>query len=227
MTRYVVLRPGRMEYAAAWELQRRAADDVRAGGPERLILLEHPPTYTLGARARAEHLLAPEASLRALGAQVFRVDRGGDVTYHGPGQLVGYPILDLRRRGLGPVAYVRMLEETIMAALESYGVAAERRDGYPGVWVDGAKIAAIGVRIARGVSMHGFALNVNTDLSFFERIVPCGLPDVTVTSLQALLGRTVDLDDAADRVVASFHRRFGEARQPEPAAPAAVGGDRT
>jgi lipoate-protein ligase B len=114
-----------------------------------------------------------------------------------------------------------------MAALESYGVAAERRDGYPGVWVDGAKIAAIGVRIARGVSMHGFALNVNTDLSFFERIVPCGLPDVTVTSLQALLGRTVDLDDAADRVVASFHRRFGEARQPEPAAPAAVGGDRT
>lgn len=227
MTRYVVLRPGRMEYAAAWELQQRAADDVRSGGPERLILLEHPSTYTLGARARPEHLLAPEAVLRTLGAQVFRVDRGGDVTFHGPGQLVGYPILDLRRRGLGPVAYVRLLEETIIAALETYGVAAGRRDGYPGVWVDGAKIAAIGVRIARGVSMHGFALNVNTDLSFFERIVPCGLPDVEVTSLQAVLGRSVDLDDVADRIEASFHGRFGEARPPELVGSAVVGGDRT
>lgn len=209
MTRSMVLRPGRMAYAAAWELQRRLAEDVRNGGPERLILLEHPPTYTLGARARDEHLLAPEAALRALGAEVFRVDRGGDVTFHGPGQLVGYPILNLRQRGLGPAAYVRRLEETLIAALAAYGVAAGRREGYPGAWVDGAKIAAIGVRISRGVSLHGFALNVTTDLSYFDRIVPCGLPGVTVTSLERLLGRSVDLDDVADRVEEAFRRHFG------------------
>lgn len=211
MTRYQVLRLGRMDYATAWELQRRLAEDVRQGGTERLILLEHPPTYTLGARAREAHLLVSEATLRALGAQVFRVDRGGDVTYHGPGQLVGYPILDVRARGLGPVAYVRLLEETIIEALRSFGVTGTRVEGYPGVWVDGAKIAAIGVRIAGGVSMHGFALNVNTDLSFFERIVPCGLKDVSVTSLQAVLGRAVDLDEVTDRVEESFYLHFGDA----------------
>jgi lipoate-protein ligase B len=224
MTRYVVLRPGRMDYAVAWELQRRLAEDVRGGGPEYLVLLEHPPTYTLGRRAREEHMLLPEATLRALGARVFRVDRGGDVTYHGPGQLVGYPILNLRRRGLGPVAYVRRLEDTIIGALETYGVAAARREGYPGVWTGGAKIAAVGVRIARGVSMHGFALNVNTDLSFFDRIVPCGLPGVPVTSLQALLGRPVDLDEVADRVEASFERCFGEAGTEVLLAPASAAG---
>lgn len=224
MTRFVVLRPGRMEYAAAWELQRRLADDVRHGGPEHLILLEHPPTYTLGARAREAHLLVSEASLRALGAQVFRVDRGGDVTYHGPGQLVGYPILHVRARGLGPVAYVRLLEETIIGALRAYDVVAGRVEGYPGVWVDGAKIAAIGVRISGGVSMHGFALNVNTDLSFFERIVPCGLTGAPVTSLQAVLGRAVDLDEVADRIEDSFRLCFGGDLQRAPAAVTAKGG---
>lgn len=225
MTRSMILRPGRMAYASAWELQRRLADDLRNGGPECLVLLEHPPTYTLGARARDEHLLAPEAALRAMGADVYRVDRGGDVTYHGPGQLVGYPILDLRSRGLGPAAYVRLLEETLIEALATYGVAAARREGYPGVWVEGAKIAAIGVRISKGVSLHGFALNVNTDLSYFERIVPCGLPGVVVTSLQRVLGRAVDLDDVADRVEDSFRRRFAWERptgRPQPAA--ATGG---
>lgn len=213
-----------MAYATAWELQRRLADDVRERGSEYLILLEHPPTYTLGARARDEHLLAPEAALRAMGAEVYRVDRGGDVTYHGPGQLVGYPILDVQRRGLGPAAYVRMLEETLVDALDTYGVAAARREGYPGVWVDGAKIAAIGVRISRGVSLHGFALNVTTDLLYFDRIVPCGLRGVVVTSLQRVLGRAVDLDDVADRVEDSFRRRFAWEPAIVTARPAAAGG---
>lgn len=224
MTRCVVLRPGLMEYAAAWRLQRCLADDVRAGGDERLILLEHPHTYTLGARARHEHLLLPPAVLESQGAQVFRVDRGGDVTYHGPGQLVGYPILHLRRRGLGPVAYVRLLEETLIDALQTFGIAGRRSEGRPGVWVADAKIAAIGVRIASGVSMHGFALNVTTDLSFFDRIVPCGLPGVAVTSMAAELGRAVDVPEVAGRVEAAFARRFGVDPTPD-LAPAFAGSE--
>ena len=182
-----VHRLGLVEYQEAWEEQRRLVEACRTDGRDRLLLLEHPPTYTFGARGRQEHLLLPEATLAELGATVQQVDRGGDVTFHGPGQLVAYPIFDLRRWNQGPRWYVRSLEATLIESLSAFGIAARRTDGRPGVWVEEAKIAAIGVRVSRGVTSHGFALNVDTDLRYFSYIVPCGLPDATVTSMAEVL----------------------------------------
>jgi lipoyl(octanoyl) transferase len=169
---------GRVGYLDGWRLQEAVASRVTAGGPERLLLLEHDPVYTIGRRGTLDHLTASPAELRAAGASVYRVDRGGDITYHGPGQLVGYPILAL---GDAPdvVAYVRALESGLMAALAGFGIASRTIDGKTGVWVQlpdrrDAKIAAIGVRVSRGVTRHGFALNVGTDLASFARMIPCG-----------------------------------------------------
>jgi lipoyl synthase len=179
---------GRVSYHEAWDLQRA----LRSGTHDHLLLLEHPPTYTLGVRARSEHLLADVA---ASGAEVVRVDRGGDVTFHGPGQLVGYPVLSVAgKRGGGmadTVGYVRALEQALIDALADLGLSgAGRVEGLPGVWVDPTgprprKVAAIGVKLARGRSMHGFALNVDPDLAWFDHIVPCGLAGRPVTSLRA------------------------------------------
>jgi lipoate-protein ligase B len=199
-----VLRPGLVDYQQAWALQQRLVEQLRAGGEPHLVLLEHPPTYTLGPRGRAEHLLADEARLAALGASVHRVDRGGDVTYHGPGQLVGYPILDLRAWGQGPLWYVRSLEATLIETLARFGIAGARVPKRPGVWVGDAKVAAIGVRVSRGVTSHGFALNVDLDLSYFSHIVPCGLPDARVTSMAELLGRPPAMGDVIDAAVQAF-----------------------
>ena len=188
-----VHRLGLVEYQEAWEEQRRLVEACRTDGRGRLLLLEHPPTYTFGARRRQEHLLLPEATLAELGAAVHRVDRGGDVTFHGRGLLVAYPIFDLRRWNQGPRWYVRSLEETLIEALAAFGIAARQTPGRPGVWVGDAKIAAIGVRVSRGVTSHGFALNVDPDLRYFSYIVPCGLPDATVTSMdEVLLHRTMN-----------------------------------
>jgi len=169
---------GRVGYLDGWRLQEAVAARLAAGGPERLLLLEHDPVYTIGRRGTLEHLTASPSELRAAGASVYRVDRGGDITYHGPGQLVGYPIMSL---GEAPdvVAYVRAIEEGLRAALGDFGIASRTIDGKTGVWVtlrDGrdAKIAAIGVRVSRGVTRHGFALNVDTDLAPFARMIPCG-----------------------------------------------------
>ncbi len=170
---------GRVEYLAAWRLQEAVAARVRAGDGERLLLLEHDPVYTIGRRGTTEHLLASPQELRAAGAAVYRVDRGGDITYHGPGQLVGYPIV---RLGDAPdlVRYVRAIEGALVDALASYGVTGRTERGKTGVWVHPpdssapAKIAAIGVRVSRGVTTHGFALNVATDLAAFARMIPCG-----------------------------------------------------
>ena len=208
-SRCTLLRPGLTPYDGALELQRRLAEAVRDGGPAALVLLEHPPTYTLGARGQTQSLLLSEAALAARGAAVIRTDRGGDVTFHGPGQLVGYPILDLRRFGQGPVAYVRALESLLMEALARFGIVGSRRPGRPGVWVGEAKIAAIGVRISRGITTHGFALNVNTDLSYFDHIVPCGLPGVVVTSMQRLTGDAFDMREVEDVVAGAFAEEFG------------------
>lgn len=182
-----IYRLGLVEYEEAWQEQRRLVEACREDGRARLLLLEHPPTYTLGARGREEHLLLSEGALAELGAVVHRVDRGGDITFHGPGQLVGYPILDLRRWHQGPVWYVRSLETMLIEALSAFGIAARRAPGRPGVWVGDAKIAAIGVRVSRGITNHGFALNVKPDLSYFSHIVPCGLPDAAVTSMAEVL----------------------------------------
>lgn len=208
-TRYTLLRPGLVDYARAWDLQRDIAASVRSGGDETLILLEHPATYTLGARGATNYLLASEAALAALGAAVIRSDRGGDVTFHGPGQIVGYPIINLRARGQGPVWHVRSLERVLIEALARFGIDGGRAEGRPGVWCGNDKIAAIGVRVSGGVTTHGFALNVNTDLSYFSHIVPCGLAGAGVTSMQRIIGSTTPIERVSDAIVESFERAFG------------------
>ena len=207
---------GRVEYLDAWRMQEAVATRVRAGDAEHLLLLEHPPVYTIGRRGTTEHLLVGPDVLRQAGASVYRVDRGGDITYHGPGQLVGYPITRLGEND-DLVAYVRAIELAIGDALASYGVAGRSATGKTGVWVDlpgggPAKIAAIGVRVSRGVTTHGFALNVSTDLAGFGRIMPCGFVH-EVASLERLGVRT-DIRDVAERCAVAFAARIGRARVP-------------
>src|SRR5579884_3555117 len=206
MTRLRARWLGRVAYAEADALQRalhdRTADDY-------LLLLEHPHVYTLGTRADLEHVLVPPASV---GAELVRTDRGGDVTYHGPGQLVGYPIVtlpDWRDGQRDVVAYVRHVEAALVAALAGLGVDAHTERGYTGVWVGAEKIAAIGVKVARGRSRHGFALNVDPDLAMFGHIVPCGIADRGVTSLARVLGRAPEMRDVVDAVVDSFVAELG------------------
>ena len=181
-------RAGMLAYGDALRWQRATAAALAAGrGPEAVALLEHPPVFTLGARGRRDSLLATPEDIARRGADLVATDRGGDVTFHGPGQLVAYPILDLRRRGLGAAAYVRRLEDVAIATLGAFGIEAARAAGRPGAWVGDAKIAAVGVRVSRGVSRHGLALNVSTDLSWFGRIVPCGIAGAGVASMAGLL----------------------------------------
>jgi lipoic acid synthetase len=175
-----------------------------------LLLQEHPHVYTLGSRASLEHVLCDPA---AVGAELVEADRGGDVTYHGPGQLVGYPIVSLAEWRAGQrdvVAYVRRLERVLIGVLDDFGIEARHADRYTGVWVGDAKIAAIGVRVARGRTRHGFALNVDPDMTMFEHIVPCGIRDRGVTSMAQLLGRSVPMRDVVDRTIARFAEAFGD-----------------
>jgi len=204
-----VRRCGRISYADGLELQSKLVRARQAGEiPDTLLLLEHEPVFTLGRNARRENLLSSADALRARGFEVFETGRGGDVTYHGPGQLVGYPILDLSPDRQDVHRYVRDLEEVMLRTCGDYGVAAERVAGLTGTWVGLEKIGAIGVRIARWVTSHGFALNVGTDLSAFALIVPCGIRDRGVTSLERVLGRTVALDDVMGRVGVHFAAVF-------------------
>ncbi len=198
-------------YVPTWERQRERAGELAAGNAaEALLLVEHTPVYTLGRRTDWEHVPGGEPALRALGAEVAPVDRGGDVTWHGPGQITGYPILDLNRRGRDLHAYVWTIEQLLIDVAASYGLEARRADGMPGVWVGDSKLAAIGVKINRGwVTYHGFALNVCPDLAWFGHIIPCGLHGFGVTSLEALLGHAVDWEEAAQRTIAAFEQRFG------------------
>ncbi|MBI2820270.1 MAG: lipoyl(octanoyl) transferase LipB [Acidobacteria bacterium] len=192
---------GRVPYRDAWELQRQWVELRRAGEiPDRLLLLEHPPVITLGRNARREHLLSSPEILAAEGIEVVETNRGGDVTFHGPGQLVGYPVLDLSPIRKDVVWYVRTLEEAIIRTLNDLGLAAGRRAGMTGVWVGESKVAAIGIHISRWITSHGFALNVETDLSSFRHIVPCGISSYPVTSLQELLGTRVDRAPLEDQL---------------------------
>ncbi|MSQ22052.1 MAG: lipoyl(octanoyl) transferase LipB [Dehalococcoidia bacterium] len=200
---------GRWEYKRAWDLQRslaRARAEDRVG--DTLLFLEHPPVYTLGRRSKPADLLLPRDALEVRGAQLVDVDRGGEITFHGPGQLVGYPIISLRAWG-GPLQYVRALEEALIRVLDVYGIAAGCLDGLTGVWAGGAKIAAIGVKVSRGVTTHGFALNVATDLSWFQNIVPCGIRDRDVTSMERLLGQLVPVEGVASVVAEQFGHVLG------------------
>ena len=183
-----LLKWGIKGYKTAWEWQERAATEVRLGNSEALAFVEHSPVYTFGRRVRPEHLLIASDELSRRGADLVESDRGGDITFHGPGQIVCYPILDLKRRGIGPSEYVRCLEESLIRTLAGFDIAGERSTGRPGVWVGGNKIAAIGVRLRGGITTHGLALNVNTDLSWFDAIVPCGITGAGVTSMAKEFG---------------------------------------
>ena len=185
---------GTIEYQRAWDLQVDLAAKVHDRvQPNTLLLLQHPPVYTRGRLSHADHILLTSEQLQQQGISVYETDRGGQVTFHGPGQLVAYPVVDLREWG-GPVKYVRTLEQVIIDTLADFGLTAGTLDGITGVWSGEAKIAAIGVKISRGVAYHGFAINVTTDLSYYDYIVPCGITDRPVTSITQVLGEAVDIE---------------------------------
>jgi lipoyl(octanoyl) transferase len=199
---------GRMSYAEAFAVQRDLVEKrKRAEIPDQLLFVEHPHVITMGRNGRASNILAGEETLRRAGVEFYESDRGGDVTYHGPGQIVGYPILDLRDWKRDVVAYVRALEQVIIDALAGFGIAGERVAGATGVWAGDAKIAAIGIHISRWVTSHGFALNVSTNLEYFRYIIPCGLTR-PVTSMIAL-GCHASMEDVTAALIREFPRQFG------------------
>jgi len=205
-----VERLGTVAYLPAWELQDELADQRRARRiGDRLLLVEHFPVYTIGRGGDQANLLASPERLREIGAEFHRVDRGGDITFHGPGQIVAYPIVELRDP-LDLRRYVRSLEEAIIATAAAFGVEAAREEGLIGIWVEGSrKLAAIGVRVRRGVTTHGLALNVNTDLRWFTEMIPCGIADRDVTTLARELGHPVDMAAVEDRLTDELARIFG------------------
>jgi lipoyl(octanoyl) transferase len=202
---------GRVSYAEALELQRTIARDRISGVIDQdvLLLVEHNPVVTLGRSAKEKHLVATPEFLAQHGVELFEVERGGDVTYHGPGQLVGYPIIDLKRHKQDLHWYLRQLEQVLMDMLADYGIPSGRNAGLTGVWSRGKKIASIGVHARDWVTWHGFALNVTTELSYFDLIVPCGIPGVVMTSIAKELGvANPSMGDVMDRVTASFGNLF-------------------
>ncbi|MBI4409675.1 MAG: lipoyl(octanoyl) transferase LipB [Gemmatimonadetes bacterium] len=205
-----VQRLGLVPYGVALQLQARLVEQRRAGlVPDQLLLLEHPHVITLGSSARQEHVLVDETERRLLGIELHEAGRGGDVTYHGPGQLVGYPILDLKPDRCDLHRYMRDLEEVLLRALAAFAIRARRRAGFTGVWVDHQKIAAIGVRVSSGwITSHGFALNVAPRLEYFGAIVPCGITDHGVTSMARVLGGPVSLAEVADALAESMLQVF-------------------
>jgi lipoyl(octanoyl) transferase len=231
MKELLVVDLGLVEYGAAWELQRRVAAARKAGAiPDVLLLCEHAHVITLGRSGKISNLRAPMVMLRRMGVSFFETNRGGDITYHGPGQLVGYPILNLAEIRRDVAWYVRGLEEAMIRATAEFGIASRRVSGRTGVWVDVAtriadqevkevkeveevkdeeKLAAIGVHLSRWVTSHGFAYNVSTDLRYFDLIVPCGITGKRPTSLEKLLGRRVEGTEVAPRIAARLGERFG------------------
>ena len=196
---------GRKSYKAVWDLQKEMQQQRINGNIEdTLILVEHDPVYTLGKNANEDHLLQS----RDESVDVFNIERGGDITFHGPGQLVGYPILDLSNYKKSVSWYMRTLEQVLIDTLIEFKITAQQNDGLTGVWVGDEKIAALGVRISRWVTMHGFALNVNPDLSFYDGIIPCGIFDHGVTSMEQLLGETQNSDNVKNMVIEKFNKYF-------------------
>lgn len=207
--RTLLLDLGKAEYKPVWELQ-KTLQNLRIEGKtaDALIIVEHPPTFTLGKDSNSQHILVSEDRLAAQGFQMFRIERGGDVTYHGPGQLVGYPILDLKEYDRDIHMLVYRLEETLIRTLAAFGIKGCRKEGFPGVWVGEKKIASIGLGVKHWVSLHGFALNVNPDLSHFKAIVACGLPGVQMTSLTEELDRPISLLEIKSRVIEEMTELF-------------------
>jgi lipoyl(octanoyl) transferase len=218
--RIVLEELGLMAYQEAWAYQKQLFEQTlqmkKAGGnPENhLLFCEHPPVYTLGKSGNRKHLLINDEMLRARGAAFYPIDRGGDITFHGPGQLVGYPIFDLDTFPLSIKDFVYKIEEVMIRTIAHFGLTGSRIEKATGVWIDAGKprarkITAIGMRIHRKVSMHGFAMNVNTDLDYFSYIIPCGITDKGVTSLQKELGHPVEMDEVKNLVISEFHSVFG------------------
>ena len=203
----IALRWGVTEYreAVRWQAA-RAAVVAEGAAAETIVMLEHAPVYTMGRRGGRAHVLMPEA---ALAAQVIDSDRGGDITFHGPGQLVVWPVLRLRERGLSVARYVRLLEQAMIETTAAFGVEAERRRGMPGCWAGERKLGSVGVRVSRGVSTHGLALNVSTELGWFDAITPCGIEGAEMTSLAHELDRTIAVKDAADAMTGALNDLFG------------------
>ena len=225
---------GRVAYRAAWDMQHDLVAQRRASGiADQLLLLEHPAVLTLGRHADAAHVLATDEELSRRGIEVIRVERGGEVTYHGPGQLVAYPIIRLADRGILLRPFVRALEQAMIDTAAGFGVDAARREGYPGIWCDPEsatprKLGALGLRVEGGVTYHGIALNITTDLDDFALIDPCGLPDAGVTSIAREAGwpaaqsapSTASVAQAADRFAIDFAERLAEASETSAPAPA-------
>ena len=226
---------GTASYGPCWDLQetyfqeslnrksdnRKLPEEQQIPTVDRLLFVEHPHVYTLGKSGNLENLLANEEQLKAIQAEFYPINRGGDITYHGPGQLVGYPILDLDHYFTDIHRYLRTLEEVIILVLAEYGLHAERSPGETGVWLDvgtpfARKICALGVRASRWVTMHGWAFNVNTDLRYFEYIIPCGITDKSVTSLDRELKRSVSMDEVKEKVKRHFEAQFGAVLVPDP-----------
>lgn len=204
-----LLQPGRLPYAEAWQLQQKIVlARQRHAALDTLLLVEHFPVYTMGRAGSRDNIKVPETVLAARGLEVIEVDRGGDVTYHGPGQLVGYPILDLRGHGQDLHVYREQLEEVLIKTLDSFGIRGFRENGLTGVWTKQGKIAAIGIGVHRWVTMHGFSLNVNPDMSYFDLINPCGITDRPVVSLHDL-GIEVSLAAVSDTLIKQFAHVFG------------------
>ena len=200
---------GIVQYDDGLRIQESAVQRLRSGDvPEQLLLLEHPHVFTLGRGADSSNILADRQQLESNSVEVHETGRGGDVTYHGPGQLVGYPIINLKPDRCDVHRYVRDIEEVLIRTIAEFGVTGTRIAGLTGVWVGNEKIGAIGVRIARWITSHGFALNVNTDLSYFKMIVPCGITDKGVTSISRLLGREIELGDVARIAALQFAQVF-------------------
>ncbi len=198
-----------VDYQEAWDLQKEIFNQRLEGKIEdTFLLLEHPNTYTLGKTANRNNLKGNEEFLKSNKISVYDIDRGGDITYHGPGQIVGYPIIDLNSWYKDTHKYLRALEEVIIKTCEDYEIFCERNPQHTGVWINDKKIAAIGIKVSRWITMHGFAFNVNTDLNLFNGIVPCGIKDKSVTSLKAELSRSVDIDEVKDRLVKNFVEIF-------------------
>lgn len=220
MKLFEVVNLGLVNYQQAWDLQRESVKArMEKDTPDKLILCEHNHVYTFGKSADHTNLLISPAFLKNIGAETFEIERGGDITYHGPGQLVGYPILDLNELKIGVRKYVDLLEETLIQTLSHFGIQTHRIPELTGIWLKegrSRKIAAIGIKISRGITMHGFALNVSTDLSYFNHIIPCGIEDKDVTTMSKELGRDVDVSEVEDVYVGKFKTLFGLEKDQRP-----------
>ncbi len=200
---------GIIDYQRAWDLQKDLLSHRNKGEiADTLLLLEHPHTYTLGKVADPNNLIGSKEYLEENKISVYNIDRGGDITYHGPGQVVGYPIIDLKDWHMDTHLYLRSLEETIIKVCAEYGLETGRREGFTGVWIEDRKICAIGIKVSRWITMHGFAFNINTDLAYFDGIIPCGIKDKEVTSLEKELGHTIELNEIKEKIINNFRDIF-------------------